>query len=104
MSILDITERELGTYAGVSQAAIWQWKEKEILSKTIKKKLVKFVETYNVDMEWLSTGQGEPIKRKKLTGLKQRPPDNPIQSMFEWMQRIERRLDELERQSKKDIT
>lgn len=49
------------------------------------------------DILYIHTGERSNI-------LKQPPPDDPIQSMTRWMQRIERRLDDLERQSKKDNT
>lgn len=59
------TDVQVSDLVGISKQAVGQWKSKDILSKTVKKKVKIVCSEYGINLNWLANGIGEPMISKE---------------------------------------
>ena len=61
----------IADFLEVTQASVSRWCGLESLSRTVKKKMQKLKETYQVNLNWIATGEGEPFLSSSPTVVKE---------------------------------
>lgn len=83
------SQQEIATKLDTSQATISRWLGMETLTRTLRKRMHKLEEVYNINLDWVESGQGAPF-------LDQLSKANPARlSKAELLQKIS----ELEREN-----